>query len=324
MRVLLTGGAGYIGSHTAKLFSAKGYDLLCVDNYSTGFESLAKYGKHLRGDLLDLPFLERTVKDFRPEGVVHFAAKALVGESVERPLDYYQTNVGGTQNLLRALDQLPQLPVFVFSSTCSVYGITDQSLSEDFPTAPMNPYAKTKFFMEEMLRDYCHSRKGSAVSLRYFNASGADSGGELGELHDPETHLIPKLLLNLIDPVKYPVTIFGTDYPTTDGTCVRDYIHVEDLAHAHLSALKFAQGRKGVEIFNLGTGQGHSVKEVIAKVEEVTGKKVKVSMGQRREGDPPRLVARAEKAEKLLSWKPIHNLDSIVRTAWEFTRKRRS
>jgi UDP-glucose-4-epimerase GalE len=324
MRVLVVGGAGYIGSQTAKLLARAGHEVSVIDNLSTGFRELVRYGKFYEGDILDSAFLAEVLPQIRPEAVMHFAAKALVGESVAQPELYYKVNVGGSLCLLEALLRLKQIPVFVFSSTCSLYGITDQPLDEDSAVAPTNPYARTKLQVEEALKD-CHARQGLKFTvLRYFNASGADPEGEVGELHEPETHLIPLLLLNAVSPARYPFRIFGTDYPTPDGTCIRDYIHVEDLARAHIAAMeRMAAGKGGAEFFNLGTRTGHSVREVIAQVEKTTGKKLSLSEGPKREGDPPRLVSAGTKAKDILGWEPEHDLASIVETAWKFTRERR-
>lgn len=322
-KVLVVGGAGYVGSHVAKTLARAGHQVTILDNLSTGFRELARYGSFVEGDILDRAFLERTLGSVQPDAVIHLAAKSLVGESVENPGLYYSVNVQGTVNLLEAMRALPALPVFVFSSTCALYGFKEEPVSELDAVSPMNPYARTKRVIEEMLSDYGHACGLRAVSLRYFNAAGADGEGELGELHEPETHLIPKLLLHVLDPGAHPVQIFGDDYNTPDGTCVRDYVHVEDLARAHLAAMEGLLRGGASDVFNLGSTHGASVREVIRTVEQVTGKKLHVPVGPRRAGDPPRLVAGSKKARNLLGFVPQHNLESIVRSAWNWTKEKR-
>jgi UDP-glucose-4-epimerase GalE len=278
----------------------------------------------VEGDLRDGALMGSLLSEFQPDAVMHFAARALVGESVADPAMYYEANVAGTLDLLRSIRGMPRLPVFIFSSTCSVYGVTDEPLSELNPIAPMNPYARSKRMIEEVLKDFEAAYGLRSVILRYFNASGADPEGEIGELHEPETHLIPRLLLHVLNPAAYPVQIFGEDYETEDGTCVRDYVHVEDLARAHITAMERLLSGSPTDIINLGTTKGSSVREVISVVEKVTGTKLKISVGPRRAGDPPRLVAGSKKARNLLAWTPAHDLESIVKTAWAFTRARRN
>lgn len=322
-RVLVVGGAGYVGSQTAKQLVRDGHEVTIFDNLSTGFRELARYGNFYEGDIQDGAALDSVLAETRPEAVMHFAAKALVGESVTDPATYYESNVTGTLNLLSVIRTLPSLPVFVFSSTCSVYGATENPLTELDPIAPMNPYARSKRMIEEVLADYSNAYDLRSVCLRYFNASGCDPEGELGELHDPESHLIPRLLLHVLNPSSYPVQIYGEDYPTEDGTCVRDYVHVADLASAHITAMNRLLNGSPSDIFNLGTTRGSSVREVIRMVEKVTGKKLKVAVGPRRPGDPPRLVAGSKKARNILNWNPAHDLESVVRTAWAWTREKR-
>lgn len=322
-KVLVVGGAGYVGSHVAKTLARAGHQVTILDNLSTGFRELARYGDFVEGDILDRAFLDRTLSSLQPDAVIHLAAKSLVGESVENPGLYYSVNVQGTVNLLEAMRALPSLPVMVFSSTCALYGFKDDPVSELDAVSPMNPYARTKRVIEEMLADYGHACGLRAVSLRYFNAAGADGEGELGELHEPETHLIPKLLLHVLNPAQHPVQIFGDDYNTPDGTCLRDYVHVEDLARAHLAAMEGLLRGGGSDVFNLGSTHGASVREVIRAVEVVTGKKLHVPVGPRRAGDPPRLVAGSKKARNILGFVPQHNLESIVRSAWVWTKEKR-
>lgn len=322
-KILVVGGAGFIGSHTAKKLSKAKHEVFIFDNLSTGFRSLAKYGKLFEGDILDRARLGEVLREVKPDCVMHFAAKALVGESMEKPEFYYENNVMGSMNLLNELRQVNPKACVIFSSTCSLYGITDQPLDENQKLDPINPYARSKKMVEEMMADFSHSYGLRFVSLRYFNAAGCDAEGELGELHEPETHLIPRVMLHSMNPQKYKAAIFGKDYPTPDGTCIRDYVHVEDIADAHILAMDYlAKGGKN-EIFNLGSAEGHSVLEVIDAVEKATGKKLHLPVEGRREGDPPRLVAKSAKAEKILGWKPKHNLASIVKTAWAFTEKNR-
>jgi len=322
-RVFVTGGAGFVGSQASKSLVAAGHEVLVYDNLSTGFRELAKFGRLVEGDILDAVALQRELGAFKPDAVMHFAAKALVGESVEDPASYYRVNVAGTLSLLECMRRLDSLPAFIFSSTCSLYGAVENSLTELDSIAPMNPYARSKRMVEEMLADFDHSYGLRYASLRYFNAAGCDPDGEVGELHEPECHLIPRLLLHIINPAVHPMKIFGDDYPTEDGTCVRDYVHVEDLAAAHISAMSRLLGGASSDTFNLGTTKGSSVREVIRMVEKVTGKKLDIPVGPRRAGDPPRLVAGSKKAKNILGWSPKHDLESIVRTAWVWASARR-
>jgi UDP-glucose 4-epimerase len=322
-KVLVIGGAGYVGSQTAKELTRAGHQVLNFDNLSTGFRSLVKYGDLIEGDIRNFDQVQAALQAFQPDAVFHFAALALVGESVAKPDLYYDNNVAGTLKVLEAMRSLAKMPVFIFSSTCSVYGVTDQPISEIDPIAPMNPYAKSKRMVEEILADEAVAYGLKYTSLRYFNAAGCDPEGELGELHDPETHLLPRLLMHVAQPEKHEFTLFGEDYPTEDGTCIRDYIHVQDLAKAHILAMNRLFNGGSSDIFNLGTNQGTSVKEAIRMVEKISGKKVKYQTGDRRPGDPPRLVAGSKKAKSVLGWNPSHNLESILRTAWSWTLEHR-
>ncbi len=323
-KAFVAGGAGYVGSQVAKSLVKAGHEVTVFDNLSTGFASLARFGHFVRGDLLDREALGQALRQSAPDAVFHFAAKALVGESVENPGAYYETNLTGTLNLLEGMRALPRLPCFIFSSTCSVYGVADEPLSELAAIRPVNPYARTKRMIEEALGDYDAAYGLRYVSLRYFNAAGCDPEGEVGELHEPEAHLIPRLLLHALNPRAYPVKIFGEDYPTPDGTCIRDYVHVEDLAVAHLAAMERLLKSGSSDTFNLGTTRGHSVRDVIQAVERVTGRKLEIGVAPRRAGDPPRLVAGSQKAKNLLGWQPRHDLNSIVSTAWAWTKARRA
>lgn len=322
-KVLVVGGAGYIGSHAAKALVKAGHSVTVLDNLSTGHRELVRYGDFREGDLADRAFLDGVLSSVAPDAVFHFAAKSLVGESVDNPALYYAANVAGTLNLLEAMRALPSLPAFVFSSTCALYGATEEPVSELAAVAPINPYARTKRMIEEMLGDFGAAYGLRWVSLRYFNAAGADAAGELGELHQPETHLIPRLLWNALDERAHPVQIFGDDYATPDGTCIRDYVHVEDLADAHIRAMEYLLRGGAPDVFNLGTTHGASVREVIRTVERVTGRKLHVPVGPRRAGDPSRLVAGSKKARNILSFVPRHDLESMVRSAWNFLRTRK-
>jgi UDP-glucose-4-epimerase GalE len=323
-KVMVIGGAGYIGSQTCKELKKAGHDVLVFDNLSTGFKQLLKYGEFIEGDILEPAQINAALQKFSPDAIMHFAAKALVGESVTNPELYYRNNVTGSLNVLEAMLKLKKAPAFIFSSTCSVYGITDQPISEIDSIQPINPYAKTKRMVEEILEDFDRAHKIRYTSLRYFNAAGSDPDGEVGELHEPETHLLPRLLLHAKNPSQHEITIFGEDYPTEDGTCVRDYIHVQDLAHAHILAMNRLLEGGSSDIYNLGTTNGTSVKEAMKMVEKVTGKKLKPQFGDRRPGDPPRLVAGSKKAKNILQWMPKHNLESIVKTAWSWILEHRS
>jgi UDP-glucose-4-epimerase GalE len=322
MRLLLTGGAGYIGSHTAREFLARGHEVWVYDNLSTGHRAFAPAGRLIVGELTDPAALERALADNRIEGVIHFAALALVGESCRDPGRYYQNNVVGTLTLMEAMRR-QHIGQFVFSSTCATYGVPQTvPITEDEPQKPINPYGRTKLAIEMALRDYAESYGWGVALLRYFNAAGASRDSTLGEDHDPETHLIP-LVIQAVLGQRPQVEILGTDYPTPDGTCIRDYIHVEDLADAHVRALeRLTPGRP--LICNLGTGQGHSVREVIRAVEEVSGKAVPCREAARRPGDPPLLVAAARRARDLLGWEPrSSDLRFIVETAWKWHARHR-
>ncbi|CCQ75462.1 UDP-glucose 4-epimerase GalE [Magnetospira sp. QH-2] len=320
--VLVTGGAGYIGSHVCKALSQEGYQPIVYDNLCRGFQWAVKWGPLIVGNLADHDSLCRTIVEHAPVGVIHLAGYAYVGESVEQPDLYHQNNVVGTEVLLSALAQSAgAASPMVFSSTCSIYG--DQvttGLSEDLPPNPMNPYAKGKLQIENMLIDAERNSGAPFVALRYFNASGADPSTEIGEAHDPETHLIP-LVLEVAAGMREEIVVFGTDYGTPDGSCVRDYVHVTDLAAAHVSALRYLLdgGRSGV--MNLAHGSGYSVLEVIAAVERVTGKEVRYRKGARRPGDPATLVGDATLAKKTLDWKPRYSdLDTQIDHAWAWFR----
>lgn len=317
MAVLVVGGAGYIGSHAAHVLKRKGYEVIIYDNLSTGHAVLADGFELITGNLADSAKLAKVLA--RVDAVMHFAAFAYVGESVTNPRKYFQNNVQDGLTFLNAVLE-SKVRKFIFSSTCAVYGMPDKvPISEDTLRKPVNPYGETKLVFELALEAYGRAYGLRYVSFRYFNAAGADEGGAIGELHDPEPHLIP-VAFEAIRGKRPALEIFGTDYPTPDGTCIRDYIHVTDLAEAHLAGLEYLAKGESTAL-NLGTGQGYSVKEVISTIERVTGKKVPVRQSSRRPGDPPSLVADPTRAEKTLNWKAKRLLEEIVSTAWKWSEK---
>ncbi len=321
MHYLVTGGAGYIGSHLVRALLQNGDTATILDNFSTGHRWATQGQEVIEVDLRDLNALHETLDGRVFAGVFHFAAKSLVGESNQQPLLYYQNNVGGTANLLEVCLK-NNWTRLVFSSTAAVYGnpITEQ-ITEEHPTQPINVYGQTKLAMEQMLRDVCNSSSLSAVCLRYFNAAGAASDASLGEAHEPETHLIPNVLKAALGKGP-PLTIFGDDYPTADGTCIRDYIHVEDLASAHLKAMEYLSNINGFDIFNLGIGEGFSVQEVLTECERIVGCAIPHTVGQRREGDPLILVANSRKAQSVLHWNTLHrHLAGIIGSAWRWEQR---
>jgi UDP-arabinose 4-epimerase len=318
MRVLVTGGAGYIGSHTAKALSQAGHQPVVLDNFSAGHRWAVKWGPLAEGDLADQDFIRHALHEFGIQAVIHFAADVLVGESVANPRKYYWNNVVNSMRLLDAMLG-SGLRHIVFSSSCATYGVpTRVPIPEDHPQLPVNPYGETKLAIEKILRDYGPAYGLQWVALRYFNAAGADPEGEIGEDHDPETHLIP-IAVQAAQGERPHIEIYGTDYPTPDGTAVRDYIHVADLARAHVRSLEYLVAGGASTALNLGTGIGHSVREVVAAVGKLCDGRVSVKEGPRRAGDPPALVADAGKTQKVLGWKPEYpELDSIVETAWKW------
>jgi UDP-glucose-4-epimerase GalE len=319
MRILVTGGAGYIGSHAVKLFLARGHHVWVYDNLSAGHRSAVPADRLIVADLADLPRLDNALVMHRIEACVHFAAFTYVGESVREPGKYYQNNLVNTLNLMECLRR-HGVWRFIFSSTAATYGSPDRiPIPEDAPQHPINPYGSSKLAVERALADYTAAYQWGFAALRYFNAAGASPDGSIGEDHDPETHLIP-LVIQTAMGQRSAVEIFGTDYPTTDGTCIRDYIHVDDLAEAHLLALEALRpGTAGY--YNLGIGRGYSVREVIRTVEKVTGKQVNVREGSRRPGDPAVLIASADKIQRLLGWRPRDlELGAIIETAWNWHR----
>jgi UDP-glucose 4-epimerase len=316
--ILVVGGAGYIGSHLVEEL-VKTNDVVVLDNLSTGHEKavdpLAIFGK---GDLGSEADLEAVFSKYPIKAVMHFAANSLVGESVTDPLKYYENNVAATLNLLKVMKK-HGVKNFIFSSTAATYGIPDVDIiSEDSPTQPINPYGQSKLMVENILADFAHAYDLRYVVLRYFNAAGASASGKIGEMHDPETHLIPIILQHLLGQ-REQISVFGDDYDTPDGTCIRDYIHVTDLANAHIAALESLLNEKNkTATYNLGNGQGYSVKEVIDTCEKVTGHKANVVMAERRAGDPARLVASADKIYQDLGWKAERNLEEIIGSAWKW------
>lgn len=319
--VLVTGGAGYIGSHTCKALAKAGYTPIVYDSLCRGNAWSVKWGPLEVGDLMDGERLRDVVRQYQPVGVIHFAAFAYVGESMQEPLMYYRNNVGGTTSLLRAM-AAEGVDRLVFSSTCATYGTPETNpIREDMPQRPINPYGQSKLMVEQILKDCTKNGSLSAVALRYFNAAGADADGEIGEAHDPETHLIP-LALGAAKASNPPLTVFGNDHSTPDGTCIRDYIHVTDLADAHVKAFAYASGNQGFSAFNLGTGTGISIMEVIQTSQEVTGREVSFSFGPRRVGDPAALVADPSLARDVLGWSAQHSdLRNILQTAWNWMQR---
>jgi UDP-glucose 4-epimerase len=314
--ILITGGAGYIGSHANKALNNKGQETVVYDNLSRGHRELAKWGHFVHGDLADREFLRLCFRTYRIEAVMHYGAFCCVGESVTHPSEYYRNNVANIINLLDAMVEY-SVKYFVFSSSCTTYGNPLQiPITEDHPQQPINPYGKTKLMVEQILKDYDEAYGIRHVCLRYFNAAGADPEGEIGEWHEPEPHLIP-LVLKVATGQCDHVKIYGTDYGTPDGTCIRDYIHVNDLAAGHLLAIKYFQSGAPSNAFNLGNGNGFSVREVIHAVERVTGKSIKIVEAERRSGDPLILVGSSNKARQILNWRPEYpDINEIIKTAW--------
>jgi UDP-arabinose 4-epimerase len=321
MRVLVTGGAGYIGSHTAKALARAGHEVVVLDNFSTGHRWAVKWGPCVEGDLADAALVTSALKTYGIDAVMHFAASIQVGESVRDPKKYFWNNVVNTLRLLDAMIA-PGVPHIVFSSSAAVYGNPEKvPIPEEHPTRPINPYGETKLMMERALEAYGAAYGLRWTALRYFNAAGADPDGELGEEHDPETHLIPLVIRAALGRSPY-VEVYGSDYPTPDGTPIRDYIHIADLADAHVKALEYLARGGESRALNLGTGNGHSVREVIAAVAKVSGASVPTRDAPRRAGDPPALVAGPARATQVLGWKPQHTgLDSIVESAWKWHNK---
>lgn len=322
MQVLVVGGAGYIGSHVCKEIAKKGWTPVVYDNLSTGHEWAVKWGVLEIGDLADAARLKTVFKKYKPEAVIHLAAFAYVGESVVHPEKYYVNNVCGTLSLLSAMREM-NVRKFVFSSTCASYGLPDKiPIDESQEQKPINPYGTSKLFVEKILADYVAAYKFKAICLRYFNAAGSDPEGEIGEVHDPETHIIP-IAIEVAKGTRKQVTVFGNDYDTADGSCIRDYTHVADLARAHVASLNYMENEEFTfDAFNLGTGRGYSVFDIIKAVEKVSLKKVHFTVSERRAGDPPVLVADPSKIRKAMGWQAEYTeIDEIVRHAWNFAVK---
>ena len=322
-KVLVTGGAGYIGSHIVKALGERGCPVVVLDNLSTGHRDAVLAGDLVEGDLADTAALDRVFEQHRPTAVMHFAAFIEVGESVRDPLKYYRNNTANAVNLLSAM-QRHGVENFIFSSTAAVYGTPESMpIRETAPIRPINPYGHAKAFVEKVLEDVSAVGSHRFVSLRYFNAAGADPGGRIGERHHPESHLIP-LTLKAAKGEKKILTVFGSDYPTPDGTCIRDFIHVADLADAHLLALDHLMRKGGSRTFNCGYGHGYSVRQVIDIARKVTGIDIPVVTAGRRPGDPPSLVADSTLLRQELGWTPRHDdLEFIIRTAWDWEKNQR-
>ena len=315
MKIFIVGGAGYIGSHIVKIAHRAGHELIALDNLSTGHKDAVLYGKFECCDILDTEKLNELFLKYKPDAVMHFSAYSIVGESVADPYKYYHNNVSGTINLLKSMID-HNCKKLIFSSSAAIFGNPVYTpIDEDHPKNPINPYGKSKLMVEEILKDFDAAYGLRYVSFRYFNAAGHDPEGELSERHDPETHLLP-LIMKAANGLADSVSIFGNDYSTNDGTCVRDYIHVCDLADAHLKGLDYLNKKTSQSSdFNLGNGNGFSVKEVIQQVKDVTGKNFKVLEGEKREGDPPILVACSKKAEKDLKFRKKYcSLEDIIKT----------
>ncbi len=320
MKILFTGGAGYVGSACLRHAAKQGHEVLAYDNLVEGHPKAVASNPLVEGDIADTAKLTATLKDFGADAVMHFAAATNVGESVENPEYHYANNIGGSLSLLNAM-RAAGVTRMLFSSTSSLYGAADKiPISEDSPPIPENPYARSKMAVEWMIQDFAHAYGLGYTLLRYFNACGADPSGEFGEHHDPETHIIPRILEVALGQRK-TFAIFGTDYPTPDGTCLRDYVHIDDLASAHLLAIE-ATGPETRELYNIGTGTGQSVNEVIEACEAVVGQPIAKEYVARRPGDPPRLVSDPTKLQNGLGWSPRYtDIKEIIATAWEWHSK---
>ena len=316
-RILVTGGAGYIGSHVCKALAACGYEPVTYDNLSRSNRWAVKWGPLEEGEIADGTRLRAVLDRYQPVAVIHFAAFAYVGESVEQPLLYYKNNVGGSAALFRAIIETRTIPV-VFSSTCAIYGVPEQiPIPEEHPQRPINPYGFSKLVVERILADLGHAHGLRSIALRYFNAAGADPDGDIGEAHDPEPHLIPRVLTAARDGTA--VTVYGNDYETADGTCVRDYIHVADIADAHIRALDYLLSGGSSCALNLANAQGYSVMDVIQVAQRVSGKAIRVETAPRRPGDPPVLIGSADRAKALLDWMPKRSaLELEIADAWKW------
>lgn len=319
MSILVLGGAGYIGSHAVDQLITKGYEVVVIDNLLTGHrQAIHSQAKFYEGDVRDKPFVQEVFKKETIEGVIHFAASSLVGESVEKPLKYFNNNVYGMQVLLEVMQEY-DVKHIVFSSTAATYGEPKESpIVETTPTNPKNPYGESKLMMEKMMK-WCDDAYGMKfVALRYFNVAGAKSDASIGEDHTPETHLVP-IILQVALGQREALSIFGDDYDTPDGTCIRDYVHVEDLIAAHILALEYLKAGNKSNVFNLGSNSGYSVKEMLEAAREVTGKEIPAMVAPRRAGDPSSLVASSQKAKEILGWQPVYtDVKKIIETAWNW------
>jgi UDP-glucose 4-epimerase len=317
--ILIVGGAGYIGSHMNKLLNRRGYETVVFDNLVYGNRDFVRWGEFVLGDLADRDQVRLCFRKYPIDTVMHFSAFAYVGESVTDPARYYLNNVANTLNLIEAMRESGNVRHLIFSSSCATYGVPEEiPITEDHPQRPVNPYGRSKLMIEEILKDYDKAYGIKHVNLRYFNAAGADPEGDIGERHDPETHLIPLTIYAALG-ISQDVKVFGTDYPTGDGTCIRDYVHVMDLADAHIRAMEYLKTKGESASFNLGNGNGYSVREIIETVKKISKKDFKVTEADRREGDPPVLVGSSEKAIEVLEWRPQYaSIETIVETAYNW------
>lgn len=319
MSILVLGGAGYIGSHAVNQLVSKGYDVVVIDNLLTGHkQAIHPKARFYEGDVRDKAFVQSVFKKEAIEGVIHFAASSLVGESVEKPLDYFNNNVYGMQILLEVMEEF-KVKNIVFSSTAATYGEPEETpIRETTPTNPKNPYGESKLMMEKMMKWCDNAYDMRYVALRYFNVAGAKADSSIGEDHNPETHLVP-IILQVALGQREALAIFGDDYDTPDGTCIRDYVHVEDLIAAHILALEYLKAGNESNVFNLGSNNGYSVKEMLEAAREVTGKEIPANIAPRRAGDPGTLVAASEKAKSVLGWDPQYtSVKDIIKTAWDW------
>jgi UDP-glucose-4-epimerase GalE len=319
--ILVVGGAGYIGSNMCKLLKNSGYQPIVLDNLTTGHHQAVKWGPLIKGSIEDTALLDTIFADYQPKAVMHFAALCYVNESMKKPGEYYRNNVAATINLLQTM-VANNISNLIFSSSCATYGEPlETPITEIHPQHPINPYGRTKLMIEQIMADMKAAHDLAYISLRYFNAAGADPEGEIGEDHKPEPHLIPLVLQTALGQ-RDAISVFGDDYPTKDGTCIRDYIHINDIAQAHLLALERLLNGYSGGAYNLGNGDGYSVKQVIEIAQSVTGKKIPMKMGVRRAGDPGVLISSSQKAREELGWKPVFpDLEDIIATAWKWHRE---
>lgn len=317
--ILIIGGAGYIGSHVNKILNLKSYKTIVFDNLVRGNRNLVKWGEFVLGDLGNKADIRRCFETYPITAAMHFGAFAYVGESVRHPLKYYINNVINTLNLLDVMVEF-KVRYLIFSSSCTTYGLPSKvPIPEDHPQSPINPYGKSKLMVEGILQDCDKAYGMKHMILRYFNAAGADPDREIGEIHEPETHLIPLVIQTALG-IKDSIQIFGTDYPTKDGTCIRDYVHVMDIADAHVKALEHLMQTNESNSFNLGNGEGYSVKEIISSINKISKMNVNIITADRRPGDPPILISDSKKARDVLKWRPQYRLEKIIETAWEWHR----